>query len=1675
MKKVVATLLAALMLLTMLPMAGIAAQAGEWEAEAVAAQGDANASYPQDDFTESIADFLLQIVSDISAQVDQQDLQEALAAPAMPDNAEEAVAPTKAVGNAVALAAEGTYEDFKYQELEDGTAEITDYTGSATELDIPSEINGYQVTSIGDYAFDNCTFLTNITIPNSITGIGDGAFRSCATLANITIPNSVTNIGTHAFYRCISLTDITVETENERYADLEGVLYNKEQTELIYYPLGKKATSYSIPNGVTNIGISAFSSCTSLISITIPDSVTGIDSNAFSGCTSLTKIVIPDSVTSIGYGAFFDCASLTNVTISNGVTSIGSSAFSGCTSLANITIPNSVTNIGDYAFYRCTSLTDITVDAENEQYADLEGILYNKEQTVILYYPMGKNEPAYAIPNSVTNIGARAFSDCESLTEITIPDSVTTIESEAFSGCFSLTSITLPNSILRIEERAFYGCTSLVSVTIPDSVTDIEEGAFENCSSLANVKLGSGLIRLGTNSFSGTDITEIVIPKSVTTMSSSWPILSGGSPFTGANKLKKVVFEDGISAVPSWAFEDCASVEEVIIPVGVKIIGSHSFIGCTGLKNITIPDSVTSIGAYAFRGCDGLKNITIPDGVTTIGAYAFAWCSIPTNIQIPNSVTSIGRGTFSHCTSLVSIAIPDGVKSIERGAFDGCTSLISITIPNSVTDVGDFAFRSTSLASITLPSGVTGIGYGAFQSCHSLTSITIPDGVTSIEQLAFDACTSLTNITLPNGVTSIGRTAFSGCTSLTNITLPNGVTSIGDYAFYRCTSLASITIPNSVTSIDTNAFRGCDSLSEIHYGGSQAQWYEIAIQEGNDALMNATIHYNTTLEELSQKDFINEHYNFANSQSFVSFKDENLARSLSDSFGGFKKFWYDTMSMNWFNNYYDVVISEVLSSATVRSAVADYLSRAASSEVRSIAKDLIDTIQTLDGTNQFSDDDMMKILLSFKPSDFKGTPVYQYMVEVFGKHSGKIIGAVFETFGYLDNLFTIVGAAGDVLEGMVNCMNYAAAITAYANSSIEFKQIVKESAAQANGGLKTALSRFAEIDHSEDVDSMAKAFTKKCQETGSNIQLQIFIDLFGDKIIAGLGNFVYSIAVQGGTLGTASLAGTTGGAVASGILSGVSLGMTISNLGGNLSSVTYYTSSIEKGAEFADVVWVVLTAKEQNLRENKTLLNARLFDEAFNLYKGIQLVAIKNALAAVKEHDDGFFRKLFGKKEDISWLVSAQCEYHNIKCHRGNYDIDSFSGGTKGIVVACPVDVLIYSNGTLCAQIVDNKETIWDERISAAVIGDVKYISVPSEKWYQLEIRATDIGTMDYTIFENGSYGSAQRMISTEDIPLQTGQTFTGNIPIGEQIVPEHYCLTTDSETVPVDWSGAAIPASEVKLSDSRLCLTAGQSAQLLAEVLPEDTTDKTLIWVSDNEEVAQVNALGNVVAVSPGEAVVYAIGQQYIYAACFVTVEEISAQGVTLNQSEAQLAVNDTLHLIATITPDNASNPSVLWASSHPEIASVNEHGNVTAVTPGTAVITATTADGGYTASCTVTVIAPTLTLTLDGQAVEGDVAYAKLPSILTMYKNHSATLGFTLDPSVEIQSVKWSYANWSVSNPEANIESPNSAETVIRPNDRGIGARSTWVTLTVTDVDGNVYQKTVKVRFYKFSWQRK
>ena len=762
-----------------------------------------------------------------------------------------------AVVCAVGAGAEKYGDYLYYSVLDDGTVQITDCETGAETVVIPDTIDGKSVTSIGRRAFEGCTNLKSITIPNSVTEMGRRAFSGCSSLTGIAIPDSVTEIGKYAFdgcksltsitipdgvtsigdgafYNCSSLTEIKVASENSNYVSVNGVLYNKDKTTIICYPAGKKGNNYKIPDGVTKVDSSAFIGCSSLTSITIPNSVTEIGYSVFEGCTNLKSITIPNGVTSIGDSAFEDCTSLKSITIPNSVTSIGDSAFEDCTSLTSITIPNGVTSIGDSAFEGCTSLTSIT------------------------------------IPNSVTSIGSGAFIGCSSLTSITIPDSVTCIGDSAFNGCTSLTSITIPDSVTSIGESAFSGCSSLASITIPDSVMSIGNDAFHECSSLTSITIPYSVTSIGDYAFLGCSRLTAI------------DVNTDNKDYTSVNG---VLFYNDKTIICYPAGKKGNNYK---IPDGVTSICRYAFSGCTSLTSITIPDSVTEIGGSAFENCSSLTSITIPDSATSIGIGAFVGCSSLTSIMIPDNVTYIGGAVFADCSSLTEIKVStqnakyvsvngvlynkdkttimcypagkkdknykilDGVTEICTSAFNGCSSLTSITIPDSVTEIGVSAFSGcSSLTGITIPDSVTRIDMSTFRGCSSFTSITIPDNVTYIDIWAFNGCTGLTAIdvkagnnnytsvngvlfnkdktelicypagktdksyNIPNCVTNVGGWAFDGCTSLTSITIPDSVTEIDWSAFEGCTSLTSITIPDSVTEIGWSAFEGCTSLKSI--------------------------------------------------------------------------------------------------------------------------------------------------------------------------------------------------------------------------------------------------------------------------------------------------------------------------------------------------------------------------------------------------------------------------------------------------------------------------------------------------------------------------------------------------------------------------------------------------------------------------------------------------------------------------------------------------------------------------------------------------------------------------------------------------------------------------------------------------------------------------------------------
>ena len=307
-----------------------------------------------------------------------------------------------------------TCGDYKYIVLRDGTAEITDYHGTNTSLEIPEELNGYTVTSIGDRSFFNNFDIAFLSIAPGVTNIGEEAFFACS-LGRVIIPGSVKSIG-------------------------EG----------------------------------AFKDCYTLLSVEIGDGVPSIPDYAFSDCSCLISVKIPNSVRSIGERAFLRCLELSQITIPDRLESIGDYAFFACQALDSIRIPDSVTKCGHNPFAKCRDLKEIIVSSGNPSLATIDGVLFNKKSKCLISYPPGKDKNEYSIPDGILTIGTGAFYGGKKLTSIVIPDSVTRIEDYAFADCYSLASITIPGSVKSIGEDVFYNesGTSVSAIVVRGSYAE---------------------------------------------------------------------------------------------------------------------------------------------------------------------------------------------------------------------------------------------------------------------------------------------------------------------------------------------------------------------------------------------------------------------------------------------------------------------------------------------------------------------------------------------------------------------------------------------------------------------------------------------------------------------------------------------------------------------------------------------------------------------------------------------------------------------------------------------------------------------------------------------------------------------------------------------------------------------------------------------------------------------------------------------------------------------------------------------------------------------------------------------------------------------------------------------------------------------------------------------------
>ncbi len=758
---------------------------------------------------------------------------------------------------------------FTYTVNPDNTVTVTGYTGFGGAVTIPSTIGGLPVTAIGASAFAESTTLIIITVPASVTFIGNNAFSGCANLAGVFFIGNAPALGMNVFTGAANSvvyyrpgTTGWGTTFGGRPAVLQPFTFTVNSDDTI------TITGYSGPGGavaipstlaglpVTGIGDSAFSQHDNLTAVTLPDGVVSIGDEAFYGCSRLTSVVIPDSVTSIGYYAFY-----------------------GCSALTDITIGISVTSIGEDALTDCTHLTNITVAVANETYSSTEGILFNKDQTVLIQYPGGR-AGTYTLPGGVATIGYSAFSRCGGLTSVTIPDSVICIEYAAFHYCSGLTSVMIPNGVTSLS-HTFCGCTGLTDIMIGNGVNEIGDGAFNSCTSLTNISVAA--VNETYSSANG-----VLFDKGQTELI-QYP---GG-------RVGRYTIPDGVTGIGDEAFAGCSGLTHVAIPGSVTSIGNWAFYDCSGLISVEIGNGVTSIGEYAFGGCNSLVGVFFGGDAPNVDGPVFGGDNQVTVYYLPGAsgwestfagrpaiplpltytsnsgtvtitgytgdagaflipgtigglpVTSIGNIAFYNCTGLTMLTIPGSVSRIGDYAFLNCSGLVCVFFEGNAPSVGSFPFFGADKAAVIYPPGSIGwsgtfAGRPTFPLAPFTVStdssaftvigytgdeghVAIPDTlyglpVTVIGDGAFSYHGGLTSVTIGNGVTRIGDSAFEECYNLTNVTIGTSVASIGRYAFGWCEVLSEVSIPQSVTNIGNDAFGWCASLTNITVAAANANY-----------------------------------------------------------------------------------------------------------------------------------------------------------------------------------------------------------------------------------------------------------------------------------------------------------------------------------------------------------------------------------------------------------------------------------------------------------------------------------------------------------------------------------------------------------------------------------------------------------------------------------------------------------------------------------------------------------------------------------------------------------------------------------------------------------------------------------------------------------------------------------
>ncbi len=744
--------------------------------------------------------------------------------------------------------------DYEYV-VRDGGAVVTGYVGSDEVIVIPSEMDEYPVTAIGDRAFYEKTFY-NVTVPRGVTSIGVESFSGC-TYAGYDDESNYYDNGPFTVYLPEGLTDI-----GERAFENTDIFEIQIPSTILH--IGKDAFVCNIyelqfAEGTKKIPDYALYGNVRIDHMNFPKSLEEIGVYAFYGCTGLRELTWPDELTTIGEWAFYGCTAMHNA---------GSSREYSYSTGDTVFMPGKLRNIGRCAFggwgpyndhpeweyYEPSAEVSFVLPRELEHF---DPLIFDGTRIKSLTMPVDlrkllMNEYGGYYDYSGDNVEGPLSSLC--VERIVFDDATQDIPDFLCKGMWKLQSVYLPYDICSIGREAFANCVELRSIEgNDDPAADysgdkkkfehlgyIGDGAFKNCYlGLEYVCFPEYMIYIGADAFNGIKIGTVYFPKYIEhgmyyddSEYSYIPCIGYGA-FACA---EKIVFPEGTEYIAGNACSGDYWLKEVVIPDSVKYIGDNAFESAgDGYYNpeLTIPDGVKKIGLAAFKNCQ-LIICNIPGKITEIPEEAYLGSKFKDGVSIPSGVTTLGKAAFSECTAS-SLTIPEGVSEIPEECFKEA-KVSNIRLSDNVYSIANYAFAGSSITSLSIPAAVYSMGEHVCGGCKNLTSISFPEGIGDIPKYVCYNCEALTSVKLPSNTFCIGKYAFSGCKNLTSVSIPASVSEISERAFEKTgltslkigkklqtigsyafsgTAIKKVEIPDTIYEVGTGAFADCKSLATV--------------------------------------------------------------------------------------------------------------------------------------------------------------------------------------------------------------------------------------------------------------------------------------------------------------------------------------------------------------------------------------------------------------------------------------------------------------------------------------------------------------------------------------------------------------------------------------------------------------------------------------------------------------------------------------------------------------------------------------------------------------------------------------------------------------------------------------------------------------------------------------------